>query len=188
MGRNGQLSFWCGFCRQILTLHKKDLEAWDERFDHIDDQHFKKGEKIGKWYPINKDLPRELLENGGIWERSEAVAKEPDVVHDDDVHVPRAVPLTAAEAEHIDSDSSSDSDSDGKSPRHIPDTPPSAVSECHKSAPSEHSLSTTSISGSVSLSSHSTSRKMWYCVRCPLPPSRQAVRSLSVLITNTHVL
>lgn len=58
IGRNGQSGFWCGFCREIITLKKRGLEAWDERFSHIDDLHFKKGETIDSWLPLDKDVPK----------------------------------------------------------------------------------------------------------------------------------
>ena len=57
VGRNGQSGFWCGFCQQIVPLTAKGLEAWDERFAHIDTQHFSKGMTIDSWYPLDKDIP-----------------------------------------------------------------------------------------------------------------------------------
>jgi hypothetical protein len=39
MGANNQASFWCGFCEQIISLDQKGVDAWTERFNHIDD-HF----------------------------------------------------------------------------------------------------------------------------------------------------
>jgi hypothetical protein len=38
------------------------LEAWDEKFTHIDVEHFMKGQKIEDWFPIDKDIPREILD------------------------------------------------------------------------------------------------------------------------------
>lgn len=61
IGRNGQSGFWCGFCKEIVKLEKRGLEAWDERFNHIDDDHFKSGERIEDWYPLDKDIPKGLL-------------------------------------------------------------------------------------------------------------------------------
>lgn len=58
IGRNGQCGFWCGFCREIVTLKKRGLEAWDERFSHIDDLHFKKGETMDSWLPLDKEVPK----------------------------------------------------------------------------------------------------------------------------------
>ena len=58
IGRNGQSGFWCGFCKKIVTLKHKGLEAWDERFDHIDKEHFRLGQRIhDDWYPLDKDIP-----------------------------------------------------------------------------------------------------------------------------------
>ena len=58
IGRNGQSGFWCGFCKKIVTLKHKGLEAWDERFNHIDKEHFKLGQRIDDhWYPLDKDIP-----------------------------------------------------------------------------------------------------------------------------------
>lgn len=51
----------------MVTLQCKGLEAWDERFDHIDDCHFKKGEKIDEgWYPLESDIPKGLLRNENV--------------------------------------------------------------------------------------------------------------------------
>ncbi|KAI0095461.1 hypothetical protein F4814DRAFT_443504 [Daldinia grandis] len=48
VGRNHETRFWCGFCREII-----EIEAWAERFNHIDD-HFqgrnnKTKKDIGAW-------------------------------------------------------------------------------------------------------------------------------------------
>ena len=66
IGRNGQSGFWCGFCKKIVKLEKRGLEAWDERFNHIDNIHFKKGQRIEDWYPLDKDIPKGLLKNGNV--------------------------------------------------------------------------------------------------------------------------
>ncbi|KAI0838626.1 hypothetical protein F5Y06DRAFT_39721 [Hypoxylon sp. FL0890] len=39
VGRNCEARFWCGFCQEIVEIKKKGIEAWTERFNHIDD-HF----------------------------------------------------------------------------------------------------------------------------------------------------
>lgn len=59
MGRNCQARFWCGFCTKLIDLSKKGLDAWNERFDHIDD-HFsgKNGHQeqdIQDWIPLNSN-------------------------------------------------------------------------------------------------------------------------------------
>ena len=61
VGRNFQNGFWCGFCKAIVRLQTKGLEAWDERFNHIDDAHFKRGQCIDDWYPMDRDLPKGRL-------------------------------------------------------------------------------------------------------------------------------
>ena len=67
IGRNGQSGFWCGFCKRVIALKYKGLEAWDERFDHIDGFHFKKGERIDEgWYPLESDVPKGLLRNDNV--------------------------------------------------------------------------------------------------------------------------
>ncbi|RHZ51976.1 putative C2H2 finger domain protein [Aspergillus thermomutatus] len=49
VGENGQSRFWCGFCREIIPLRSQGREAWNERFDHIDFEHFRRGQRIGDW-------------------------------------------------------------------------------------------------------------------------------------------
>ena len=61
IGRNWQNGFWCGFCKAIVKLSTRGLEAWDERFNHIDDCHFKQGQNIDDWYPMDKDVPKGKL-------------------------------------------------------------------------------------------------------------------------------
>lgn len=66
IGRNGQSGFWCGFCRRIVTLEGRGLEAWDQRFNHIDREHFNAGLTIDKWVPLDKDVPIEMLPSDSI--------------------------------------------------------------------------------------------------------------------------
>ena len=64
IGRNGQAKFWCGFCRKTISLQNQGLAAWDERFDHIDDEHFKKGRDIAEWFqPDDNDARKDQSEN-----------------------------------------------------------------------------------------------------------------------------
>lgn len=60
VGRNCETRFWCGFCKKIVEIKEKGLEAWTERFNHIDD-HFsgRVGEKmmIDQWKSVDPDLP-----------------------------------------------------------------------------------------------------------------------------------
>jgi hypothetical protein len=39
IGANNQVRFWCGFCGKPTDLMQKGIDAWNERFNHIDD-HF----------------------------------------------------------------------------------------------------------------------------------------------------
>lgn len=39
IGPNSQAHFWCGFCKNVVNLNQKGVDAWTERFNHIDD-HF----------------------------------------------------------------------------------------------------------------------------------------------------
>ncbi|KAI9702111.1 MAG: hypothetical protein M1836_001455 [Candelina mexicana] len=87
IGRNGQSQFWCGFCRVIVCLERKGLEAWDEKFDHIGD-HFNKGLRIDKWVPVGGDRPKgdesERVGNegrSGGWEDCEKGAEMPPQQH-----------------------------------------------------------------------------------------------------------
>ncbi|KAI9819500.1 MAG: hypothetical protein M1827_006948 [Pycnora praestabilis] len=52
IGRNGQERFWCGFCKELVTLRKKGKDAWDERFDHVA-AHFNDGRSIEDWEPAD---------------------------------------------------------------------------------------------------------------------------------------
>lgn len=62
LGGNCQPQFWCGFCRLILPTYSRGLAAWNERCNHIDSQHFKKGERFGDWLPPSSHLTKRDLE------------------------------------------------------------------------------------------------------------------------------
>lgn len=34
------------------------MEAWDERFNHVDDRHFKIGQRISEWVPVDGHGPK----------------------------------------------------------------------------------------------------------------------------------
>lgn len=78
IGRNCQSGFWCGFCKKIVPLRTKGLDAWDERFNHIDDSHFKKGERIDQWYPLDKDIPKGLLRSENVLDSGTRAMLSPD--------------------------------------------------------------------------------------------------------------
>lgn len=57
IGRNCQSRFWCGFCKGLKDLKKRGVDAWTERFNHIDD-HFSgknglKKQSIKEWVPLD---------------------------------------------------------------------------------------------------------------------------------------
>ncbi|KAL5322018.1 hypothetical protein ACEPPN_009986 [Leptodophora sp. 'Broadleaf-Isolate-01'] len=62
IGRNCQARFWCGFCKELVDLKKKGLEAWTERFDHIDDHFMGRApfpkQSIQDWIPVDSDKPK----------------------------------------------------------------------------------------------------------------------------------
>src|SRR5205085_4765051 len=66
---------WCGFCRKLISLKNQGLEAWDERFDHIDTEHFRKGQKITNWLPPSGHRTKEPGDNSTS---SESTSQEDD--------------------------------------------------------------------------------------------------------------
>ncbi|KAL8974185.1 MAG: hypothetical protein Q9197_001584 [Variospora fuerteventurae] len=72
IGRNGQSTFWCGFCRKIVELNMEGLDAWEERFSHIDNLHYKTGQTICDWVPLDGDVPKGVAERGTIAESERA--------------------------------------------------------------------------------------------------------------------
>ncbi|KAL4944358.1 hypothetical protein BDV06DRAFT_94945 [Aspergillus oleicola] len=50
LGWNGEPHFWCGFCREVVKVWGGGLAAWNQRFNHIDGEHFKKGKRIEEWF------------------------------------------------------------------------------------------------------------------------------------------
>ena len=63
VGSSGQGTFWCGFCERILRLKTKGMDAWDERFNHVDNRHFKIGRDIFEWRELHG-----VLKGGSEWE------------------------------------------------------------------------------------------------------------------------
>ncbi|KAL8652327.1 MAG: hypothetical protein Q9210_002749 [Variospora velana] len=72
IGRNGQSTFWCGFCRKIVELKMEGLDAWEERFSHIDNLHYKTGQTICDWVPLDGDVPKGVAERGTMAESEQA--------------------------------------------------------------------------------------------------------------------
>ena len=145
IGRNGQSGFWCGFCRKIVTLTTKGLEAWDERFDHIDRQHFNKEMTIDQWYPLDKDFPLgEMLPSDSVNTAPTPAADEDD-----------------SEGE----DSSDEADQD--------DSPTSAEGEEPQVQASQNSKRThITVTDEERSSKRQARERMWYCVSGPLNKHR----------------
>ncbi|KAI9657593.1 MAG: hypothetical protein M1821_002769 [Bathelium mastoideum] len=60
IGRNGQGRFWCGFCKTVLKLEQRGIEAWDERFKHIGDHFNKDCYDIKDWLCLETNKPKGL--------------------------------------------------------------------------------------------------------------------------------
>ena len=67
VGRNHQGRFWCGFCTKLVELNNKGVEAWTERFDHIDDYFMGRSgllrQSILDWVPIDSHKPKGEVES-----------------------------------------------------------------------------------------------------------------------------
>lgn len=61
---NGQSDFWCGFCNRRVMLKSHGAAALDERFNHIDIEHFKKGERGQDWASPSGEMVDVKLEKG----------------------------------------------------------------------------------------------------------------------------
>ena len=111
IGRNGHNGFWCGFCQTVIMVEKKNHEAFDERFTHIDSKHFDKGERVQDWFPVEGDLPRGLLsppaeESEKEEEFEGPVSNVPDGENsgsdsEDDVLVLSEEPIIRSEQSHV---------------------------------------------------------------------------------------
>ncbi|KAF3760473.1 hypothetical protein M406DRAFT_334107 [Cryphonectria parasitica EP155] len=54
-GRNYEVSFWCGFCRQMVRVKEKGLKAWVSRFNHIE-QHYADELDISQWKSVETGM------------------------------------------------------------------------------------------------------------------------------------
>lgn len=104
-GRNGQCYFWCGFCQEFVKVDKRGREAWGQRFDHIDDMHFSKGQRVEDWFPIDKECPKGMLkpckdDDDDEEELEDGVSDVEDGDGDsgDDVEEPAAPRMTASKS------------------------------------------------------------------------------------------
>lgn len=77
IGRQAQSQYWCGFCRKILSIRSEGKARLNERFDHIDFGHFKKGQRIDDWLPESGHLTkRELREEAERLKVNTSIANE----------------------------------------------------------------------------------------------------------------
>jgi hypothetical protein len=72
IGRNCQVRFWCGFCIKLIDLRGKGLDAWTERFDHIDNHFMGRGlltrQGIQDWVHVDSKKPKgDGDEVGSTW-------------------------------------------------------------------------------------------------------------------------
>jgi hypothetical protein len=59
VGPNHQHGFWCGFCRQVIRLiTPKGIEAYDERFTHIDQHLVKEQRPIEDWVDVRAGVTK----------------------------------------------------------------------------------------------------------------------------------
>jgi hypothetical protein len=62
IGRNCQARFWCGFCTSLVDLTKKGVDAWTERFNHIDNHFMGRAglskQSIQNWIEIDGNKPK----------------------------------------------------------------------------------------------------------------------------------
>ena len=55
VGPNNQQGFWCGFCCRVIKLRKPlGVEAYDERFTHIDSHFIKENKSVEHWIDVEK--------------------------------------------------------------------------------------------------------------------------------------
>lgn len=127
----------------MVELRSKGLEAWEERFSHIDDLHYKKGQTIEEWIPLDSNLPKGLLDRESL--------EEKDGQDDDNDGV------------HSESSGSSGEDADDSSS--VSNTPNVQLSRPQKrntaSAPKE---SAGCRNGEKRQRSTSRQVQVWYCV------------------------
>lgn len=76
IGGNGQRRFWCGFCKKLISLECEGPDAWNERFDHIDKNHFKKGTNIADWMPPEGHQTKSDLEKSMEHHKDSAMRNE----------------------------------------------------------------------------------------------------------------
>lgn len=172
IGRNGQCGFWCGFCREVIRLKKKGLEAWDERFSHIDDLHFKNGETIYSWLPLDPDVAKGFpsINSQVVGERPTSSPEEVSELNETDVDEEDCA------ANNQDSDEEGElmgSKTPQQSPRHTRsrNSSPGCDNGYTTTTPTHHDIHASSFSDHQQ---HLPPLKMisvWYCCSCSNGPN-----------------
>ncbi|KAJ5902396.1 Zinc finger C2H2 [Penicillium taxi] len=71
-----QSQFWCGFCSRNIQLQNRGSAALDERFNHIDIEHFKTGKRGRDWqFPSLAELELSAYAGPGVEDRPMAAPK-----------------------------------------------------------------------------------------------------------------
>ncbi|KAF1817600.1 hypothetical protein P152DRAFT_387732 [Eremomyces bilateralis CBS 781.70] len=96
IGRNGQVRFWCGFCRTILSAEGTGAEAWEMRFTHIDEHINKEGKRVDSWLCVeeNKLKGERKEEKTTILRENEEVGKKRGRENESPVEMPPRPPKT----------------------------------------------------------------------------------------------
>ncbi|UPX11576.1 uncharacterized protein EKO05_0002175 [Ascochyta rabiei] len=78
IGKNYQVQFWCGFCREIIPLVHRGNAAWDERFSHIAN-HFEKDvlkKCIDDWICVEENRTKRQLQEVMLDEKEKGLDAE----------------------------------------------------------------------------------------------------------------
>jgi hypothetical protein len=52
-----RLSFWCGFCREVIVVQCQNFKVRNERFDHIAHHFIAEGKRLDHWTPVGRRIP-----------------------------------------------------------------------------------------------------------------------------------
>lgn len=106
LGRHCQSRFWCGFCAKSVELKRKGIEAWNERFDHIDDHYMGRNgnppQTIQDWAAVDENEAESeflvmscLLSEPGSSSSSDSASSESSSSSSSSEKVPVAAPAHA---------------------------------------------------------------------------------------------
>jgi hypothetical protein len=81
IGRDGDSSFWCGFCVEIISISSRDVHARTERFNHIDEHFCGKNQDgkrtIAEWKHIDDTDVRDVDTSAATAAAATAQASRP---------------------------------------------------------------------------------------------------------------